>query len=93
MTSKAIEIAKRIKWLPIDATTDKLNWFVARTAALVAAIGVHASFDPQAGVLMVTGLTPFGIFTAMLEYAKQLMLQEVAYSKFIKPKSLERNGE
>lgn len=84
MTSKGIEIAKRIDWLPIDGTTDKLNWAVARLAAMVAAIGVHASFDPQAGVLTITGLTAWGVFSAVLEYAKQLMLQEIAYKKFIK---------
>lgn len=89
MTSKGIEIAKRVEWLPIDATTEKLNWFVARLAAVITAVGVHASFDPQAGVLMVTGLTPFGIFQALLEYAKQLMFQEVAYKKFIKADTAE----
>lgn len=87
MTSKGIQLVKRLNFLPLDDTTERLNWVVARIAAGFAAVGVHASFDSAAGVLTISGLTTWGIFMAILEYAKQLMLQEVAYKKFIKPEA------
>lgn len=84
MVAKGIEIAKGLSWLPLDATTERLNWWAARGLAAATAVGIHFTFDPQAGSLVITGLTLAGIGHAVLEYAKQLFLQEVAYKKFIR---------
>lgn len=85
MTAKALEIAKtRLAFVPLDATTERLNYWASRVLAAVAAVGVHASFDADAGVLTITGLTVSGLFGATLEYARQLMFQEIAWKKFIK---------
>jgi hypothetical protein len=61
-----------------------LNRWTSRVVAIVAAIGVHATFDSAAGVLTITGLTVVGIRDSILEYARQYMFQEVAYKKFVR---------
>ena len=81
--SKSIQFAKNIKWLPMDANTATLNKWVARAVALFTAIGIHSTFDPEAGTLMISGLSSWGIFQAIGEYAKQFMMQEIAYKKFV----------
>jgi hypothetical protein len=84
-SSKAMEWAKNSKIVPwLTAESDTLNKWVARVVALVAAVGVHFTFDSTAGVLTITGLTLVGLRDSGLEYARQLMLQSIAYQKFIK---------
>lgn len=82
--SKFMEFLKKISWLPMDYTTESANKWVARLFALLAAIGIHSTFDPQAGTLLITGLTPYGVLVGVGEYAKQFMLQEIAYKKFVR---------
>ncbi|MDH5244854.1 MAG: hypothetical protein OEW98_00270 [Betaproteobacteria bacterium] len=84
MSAKGIEIAKRLTWLPIDTTTERLNRWVARAVALVATVGIHATFDGEAGRLVIDGLTLSGLTLAVGEYAKQVMLTQIAYKKFVK---------
>lgn len=84
MSSKGIEILKRIPGVPMDVNTDRINWLVARVVAVAATIGIHSTFDGAAGTLTITGLTWSGIFLAIGVYAKQLLLQEIAYKKFIR---------
>lgn len=85
MAAKTIEFAKmRLTFIPLDETTERLNYWAARLVALLTAIGIHSSFDPSAGTLTITGLTVGGVFSAMLEYARQLLFQEIAYKKFVR---------
>ena len=83
--SKGIQWAKTTAWLPVTLESEHLNKWVARVVALVATIGIHATFDSQAGTLMITGLTTSGVFLALGEYAKQYMMQDIAYKKFVRP--------
>lgn len=86
MSAKGIEMAKNSKLVPwINTHTEDVNRWTARIIALIAAIGVHVTFDGNAGVLTVTGLTLLGIRDSALEYARQYMFQSIAYSKFVKP--------
>ena len=85
MSAKGIQLAKQVSWLPINTTTEVANRWIARAVALASTIGIHSQFDPQAGTLMITGLTVSGILYSIGEYAKQYMMQEVAYKKFVRP--------
>lgn len=84
MSAKGIQLAKRLPWMPITFETETLNRWMARAVALVATFGLHATFDASAGVLTITGLTWSGVFLSIGDYAKQFMLQEIAYKKFIR---------
>ena len=84
MASKGFERAKSIAWLPVDFTTERLNLWASRLIALAAAVGLHATFNPDAGTLIIDGLTVGGIMGAIGEYAKQLMLQQIFYKKVVK---------
>lgn len=85
MSAKGIEIAKRstlVPWLTVE--TEKANRWVSRLVALIAAVGVHLTFDSAAGILTITGLTYVGLRESVLEYARQVMLTQIAYKKFVK---------
>lgn len=84
MSAKTIEVGKLIPWLPISYTSENANRWAARLIALAATVGIHSTFDPHAGTLMITGLTSAGIFQGIGEYAKQYMMQEIAYKKFVR---------
>jgi hypothetical protein len=85
MGAKGIELVKNSKLFPwLSTETEVLNRWAARLVALVSTLGVHASFDAAAGALMITGLTFSGVGSSVLEYARQFMLQEVAYKKFVR---------
>lgn len=84
VSSKAIEMSKYVSWLPTGFNRETANRWVARFIAFCAMLGIHSTFDHANGTLIISGLTMPGIFTAAGEYAKQYMLQEIAYKKFIK---------
>lgn len=89
MSSRAIEIGKNISWLPLKPYASAWNAWASRFIAAVAALGIHSSFDGATGTLTITGLTLIGVFHSVGEYAKQKMLQEVAYRFFT---NKEENG-
>ena len=82
MAAKGIELGKRVSWLPVSADSEIANRWVARAVALASTLGIHATFDPNAWTLVIDFS---GIALMVGEYAKQYMLQEVAYKKFVKP--------
>lgn len=84
MAAKGIELGKRVSWLPVGTDNETANRWVARVVALAATFGIHATFDPSAGTLLITGLSIQGVLLGVGEYAKQYMLQEIAYKKFVK---------
>lgn len=85
MAAKGIEMLKASSWVPaVNFDSETLNRWVARGVALVAAFGVHMTFDSAAGTLTITGLTMLGLRDSILEYARQYMFQEVAYKKFVR---------
>ena len=93
MSSKGLEIAKRSQLVPwLTAESETLNRWAARIVSLVAALGVHFTFDSAAGSLTITGLTLIGLRDSALEYARQRMLTSIAYSKFVKPQTADSPG-
>lgn len=83
--AKFIQFLKWTRWFPwLSAQTETANRVFAMVMALLVAVGIHFKFDPEAGTLLIDGLTYAGITTGIQEYLKQWMLQEVAYQKLIK---------
>lgn len=85
-SSTALEWIKRNpKWSVISSST---HFWVQRgigvLLALAAALGVHYTYDPSAGVLTVTGLTTAGIWTMGVETTRQYVIQEMTYRTAIK---------
>lgn len=90
-TARIIEKAKQsnlVPWLTVNS--ERVNGWVAIVTAGIAAVGVHATFDQTAGVLTITGLTAAGLWNAAMEYARQYMLQQIAYKKLVKPDPAEK---
>jgi hypothetical protein len=85
MAAKGIELLKRLSITPwVNYNSDIVNKWLSRVVAFFTTLGVHASFDHNAGALIITGLTFASASSLVLEYARQYMLQEVAYKKFIR---------
>lgn len=81
-----IETLKRWKafpWMTPDSGT--LNRIVAIALAGVATIGIHASFEPEAGTLIITGLNYTAIVGGAWEWFKTFVFQELVYRGAIKP--------
>jgi len=86
MGSSAIEWLKQQKWFPwMTADSTVLNRWVGRLVAAVSVVGIHMTFDPNAGTLLVSGLSLAGIGGALVEFVKQYLLQQIAYRSVVKP--------
>jgi hypothetical protein len=80
-SSSTLEWLKRNKTLTI--LTEQTAWFAQRligvALAVAAAVGVHWSFDPVAGELVVGGLIWSSVWTLGTEAIRQWVLQELTY--------------
>lgn len=73
---------QRIPW--VTQETAKLNRILAAGAAAAAAVGIHASFSQEAGVLTITGLTLAGIAHFGWQWLSSFVFQELTYRVAIK---------
>lgn len=93
----ALAIVPGLEWAKRQ-TAPWLAWINVHTApyisifvAAAAAAGIHGTFDSNAGVLTITGLTLTGIAVALFEIGKQWLMQHwthKAYQTFDTLKSL-----
>lgn len=70
----------------VGMTDDATKWAKRRIAivtAVLAAIGVHASFDAAAGILTVTGLAFPSLWTAVGDAIRQFTFQQFIYKSAI----------
>lgn len=83
--STLIEWLKRQAWFPF-ATTDnaKLNRAFAGVMAFATAIGLHFTFDSDAGVLTIAGLTVANIAHTAWAWVQQYALQQFMYKSVVK---------
>lgn len=85
-TSSALEWMKRNKWITIF--TEQTAFYAQRVVgvllAAAAAVGVHWTYDPAAGTLMIGGLQWAMIQPAITETIRQWVLQEMTYRTTIK---------
>lgn len=72
---------KKQQWFPLVQMkgAQRLNRIAAVIAAGMSAAGLHATFDHNAGVLTITGLTAVSIVTALWSWLKAFAIQEVIY--------------
>lgn len=85
VTASAVVVAfinylKKAAWIPfINANSLWVNRLVALLAAIATSIGLHWTFDAQAGSLTITGLTAMGILGSGWEVAKSYAMQHILY--------------
>lgn len=98
MTDAAVQvaIAGAIVWLMeqlkrmtgvtfMTPDTAVMNRVVSMLFAGAAAIGITATFDQQAGVLTITGLTASGVAAGFWAWFKAYVFQELIYQGAIRP--------
>ncbi len=75
-----IEQLKRAGWCRwIRADTDVLNRIIAWLAAGAAAAGIHFTFDSDAGVLTIGGLTLANVAHSLWQWLTSGAMQETLY--------------
>lgn len=72
IVSEAIELAKRLKWCPIDYDSESLNRTVGAVAAFLSGLGLSFQFDPVAGRLVIDGLLWGAIGQGFMQWAVQM---------------------
>lgn len=86
-TAKVIQWGKAKQWIPLLSTetgAETANRLVAWAAALLMSLGVAVTFDGTTGQFALTGSVA-GVMSGLAHMVRQVMLQEIAYKKFIKP--------
>jgi len=86
-SSSALEWLKRNRYITIitEQSTFILQRGIGVLLAVAAAVGVHWTFDPTAGRLVVDGLTAAGLWTVGSETVRQWVLQELTYRTAVRP--------
>ena len=90
VVTQAVQWAKRASGLPwISAKTDTLNKIVGIVLAFFSSLGIIFTFDPQAGTLLVTGLTLTTLLTGIWTWVQQVVLQQIIYRGAVKETPVE----
>lgn len=80
-----IEWLKKQAWFPfVAADNARLNRAFAMLASFIAAIGLHATFDSEAGVLTIVGLTLSNVLHTGWAWIQQYAIQQASYKGLIK---------
>jgi len=75
-----LKSSKAFPW--ISSETKRLNTLLAYLGSLLAAVGVHASYDHATGTLVITGLTMMGILHGLWTWLQSYATQELMYQGF-----------
>lgn len=75
-------------WLGIEQAKEKANLIASVLVAGVAAFGIHFTYNPTDGQLVITGLTLVGIAHGLGHWAAQWVAQHVSYKAFVVPTEL-----
>lgn len=90
----AIELLKNTGWVTwITADTKTLNRWLAVFGSLLAAVGIHYSYDATAGALVITGLTTTGLLHGTWHWAQQYAITQLAYDAAIDNKYKPKAGD
>lgn len=80
-----IQWLKGKSWFPFaSADNAQLNRATSFIFALITAVGIHYSFDPDLGTLTITGLTLSNLLHTGWATLQQYAVQQVSYKKLIK---------
>lgn len=83
--SALLEWLKKQSWFPFaNANTAALNRATSIIFAFFAAAGLHYTFDSEAGVLTISGLTAVNIAHAIWAWIQQYAFQQAAYRGLVK---------
>ena len=84
-TSAVLQWLKGKPWFPFaNANTAALNRATSMVLALIAAIGLHYTFDAESGVLTISGLTAANILHTVWAWVQQYALTQASYKGLIK---------
>ena len=90
LVTQVVQWLKRASGLPwITAKTDTLNKLVGVVLAFFASLGIMFTFDPEAGTLIVSGLTVGTIVTGIWTWVQQVVLQQIIYRGAVKETPVE----
>ena len=88
-----LQLVKKWKAVPwIAADTVKVNRWIAVAASFLAAIGIHTTFNSEAGVLTITGLTLTSIVTFAWTWVRGFVMQELTYQMTANRLPMNGNG-
>lgn len=73
---------KAFRW--VTARSVGMNRAIAIASSFFLALGVHASYASEEGVLTVTGLTVWSIGSHLVEWLRQYMMQRFFYRNAVK---------
>lgn len=80
-----LERLKRASWFPwVTAQSDRAQRWAAVLIALVATAGIQVTFESDAGVLTVTGLTLTNVAHFASRALKTFVFQELIYRSGVK---------
>ena len=90
VVTQAIQRLKRWKDLPwMTARTDTVNRIVGIILAFFASLGIMFTFDPEAGTLVVSGLTLSTVLAGVWTWVQQVVLQQIIYRGAVKETPVE----
>jgi hypothetical protein len=73
--------AKKTNKIPwVSTETARINKAAAIILSLLAAVGVHMTFDQNAGTLIISGLTLTGIVQMTLAWGKSYVFQQTIFN-------------
>lgn len=84
VSSKAVEFAKGRGWIGATTNGEVVNRLVSWATALCVSLGLAWTYDTQTGDWLLRG-NVHTMLEGMAHFARQLMLQEIAYKQFIRP--------
>lgn len=88
LVAEVLQLLKESSWFPwLTAETAKANRIAGIVIAAVSAVGVHMTFSPDSGTLVVSGLTASGILTMGGDWLKQWAMQQFAFRSAIQKRS------
>lgn len=91
---QALKNSKLVSFLGTGDQHANANRIVAALFALIASLGIHYSFDVNAGTLTITGLQAASVGHALWGWATQYAVQHLFYKSSIVPVELGvKNGQ
>lgn len=80
------ELLKRLPFVPwMTAGATRANRVMAAVMAAAQTVGISATFDTNAGELVISGLTLVGIASAAVEFGRAWVAQRLLYILAFRP--------
>jgi hypothetical protein len=82
VSSELLQIIKGARWFPwLTAETQTLNRIVSGLIAFAAGLGISTHYDPQTGVLTISGLLSSGVLHGFAQWAQAQVYYRLVVKK------------